>query len=168
CIGDRYRIGSAEFEVTQPRVTCYRVGIRMNEPRLPALLVAHHRPGFYFRVLQAGEVGAGADIVRSRRCSNKIRAPKLWQEIRDSPMRNNRQHGPDFDRCESRVFTRRAIASLPSFWSQSMGSFFLSARRVSLSFCACISTRTTPRSFAAIRCLMRLQPTISASASKTN
>ncbi len=64
CIGDRYRIGSAVFEVTQPRVTCYRVGIRMNEPRMPALLVAHHRPGFYFRVLQEGEVGAGDDIVK--------------------------------------------------------------------------------------------------------
>jgi ferredoxin-NADP reductase len=64
CIGDRYRIGGAEFEVTQPRVTCYRVGIRMNEPRMPALLVEHHRPGFYFRVLQEGEVGAGDDIVK--------------------------------------------------------------------------------------------------------
>ena len=64
CIGDRYRIGGAVFEVTQPRVTCYRVGIRMNEPRMAALLVAHHRPGFYFRVLQEGEVGAGDDIVK--------------------------------------------------------------------------------------------------------
>ncbi len=64
CIGDRYRIGSAEFEVTQPRVTCYRVGIRVNEPRMAALLVAHHRPGFYFRVLQEGEIGAGDDIVK--------------------------------------------------------------------------------------------------------
>jgi ferredoxin-NADP reductase/MOSC domain-containing protein YiiM len=64
CIGDRYRIGGAVFEVTQPRVTCYRVGIRMNEPRMPALLVAHRRPGFYFRVLQEGEVGAGDDIVK--------------------------------------------------------------------------------------------------------
>lgn len=64
CIGDRYRIGSAIFEVTQPRVTCYRVGIRMNEPRMAALLVAHHRSGFYFRVLQEGEVGAGDDIVK--------------------------------------------------------------------------------------------------------
>src|SRR6202140_3210202 len=64
CIGDRYRIGGAEFEVTQPRVTCYRVGIRMNEPRMAALLVAHHRPGFYFRVLQEGEVGASDDIVK--------------------------------------------------------------------------------------------------------
>src|SRR5215472_11345519 len=64
CIGDRYRIGDAVFEVTQPRVTCYRVGIRMNEPRMPALLVAHRRPGFYFRVLQEGQVGAGDDIVK--------------------------------------------------------------------------------------------------------
>jgi ferredoxin-NADP reductase/MOSC domain-containing protein YiiM len=64
CIGDRYRIGDVIFEVTQPRVTCYRVGIRMNEPRMPALLVAHHRPGFYFRVLREGEVGANDDIVK--------------------------------------------------------------------------------------------------------
>lgn len=64
CIGDRYQIGDAVFEVTQPRVTCYRVGIRMSEPRMPALLVAHHRPGFYFRVLQEGEVGAVDEIVK--------------------------------------------------------------------------------------------------------
>ena len=64
CIGDRYRIGSALFEVTQPRVTCYRVGIRMNEPRMAALLVSHHRPGFYFRVLEEGDVGAGDEIVK--------------------------------------------------------------------------------------------------------
>ena len=64
CIGDRYRIGEAEFEVTQPRVTCYRVGIRMNDPRMPALLVSHHRPGFYFRVLREGPVQAGDEIVK--------------------------------------------------------------------------------------------------------
>ena len=64
CIGDRYRIGGALFEVTQPRVTCYRVGIRMDEPRMASLLVAHQRPGFYFRVLEEGEVGAGDEIVR--------------------------------------------------------------------------------------------------------
>ncbi|HEX4508030.1 MAG TPA: MOSC and FAD-binding oxidoreductase domain-containing protein [Alphaproteobacteria bacterium] len=64
CIGDRYRIGGAVFEVTQPRVTCYRVGIRMNEPQMAALLVAHGRPGFYFRVLEEGEVEAGDAIER--------------------------------------------------------------------------------------------------------
>ncbi len=64
CIGDRYRIGSATFEVTQPRVTCYRVGIRMEDPRIPALLVSQHRPGFYFRVLEEGEVQAGDEILK--------------------------------------------------------------------------------------------------------
>jgi ferredoxin-NADP reductase/MOSC domain-containing protein YiiM len=64
CIGDRYRIGGALFEVTQPRVTCYRVGIRMNEPQMPALLVARGRPGFYLRVLKEGEVEAGDEIVQ--------------------------------------------------------------------------------------------------------
>jgi len=65
CIGDRYRVGGALFEVTQPRVTCYRVGIRMNEPQMAALLVAHGRPGFYFRVLEEGEVEAGDEIVQT-------------------------------------------------------------------------------------------------------
>ena len=64
CIGDRYRIGGALFEVTQPRVTCYRVGIRMDEPAMPSLLVAHHRPGFYLRVLEEGPVEAGDVIVK--------------------------------------------------------------------------------------------------------
>ncbi|HEY0574944.1 MAG TPA: MOSC domain-containing protein [Pseudonocardia sp.] len=64
CIGDRYRIGEAEFEVTQPRVTCFRVGMRLGEPDLPALLVAHHRPGFYLRVLAEGQVAAGDEIVK--------------------------------------------------------------------------------------------------------
>jgi len=64
CVGDRYRIGNALFEVAQPRVTCYRVGIRMNEPRMPALLTSSGRPGFYFRVLEEGAVCAGDEIVK--------------------------------------------------------------------------------------------------------
>ena len=64
CIGDRFQIGTALFEVTQPRVTCFRVGIRMNEPRMAALLTSSGRPGFYFRVLREGEVGAGDEIVK--------------------------------------------------------------------------------------------------------
>jgi len=72
CIGDRYRIGSALFEVTQPRVTCYRVGIRTNEPRMPALLTSRGRPGFYFRVLQEGEVGAGDEITKVGEASERM------------------------------------------------------------------------------------------------
>jgi ferredoxin-NADP reductase/MOSC domain-containing protein YiiM len=64
CIGDRYRIGEALFEVSQPRVTCYRIGLRMDEPRMAALLVSNGRPGFYLRVLEEGLVGAGDEIVK--------------------------------------------------------------------------------------------------------
>jgi ferredoxin-NADP reductase/MOSC domain-containing protein YiiM len=66
CIGDQYRIGEAEFEVTQPRVTCYRVGVRFGEPELPALLVSHHRPGFYMRVIREGQIQAGDDVVKTK------------------------------------------------------------------------------------------------------
>ena len=64
CIGDRYRIGQAVFEVSQPRVTCYRVGLRLGEPQMAALLVSHHRPGFYFRVITEGQIESGQDIVK--------------------------------------------------------------------------------------------------------
>jgi len=64
CVGDRYAIGSARFEVTQPRVTCFKVGIRLDEPRMPALLTGHGRPGFYLRVTEEGEVGASDEIVK--------------------------------------------------------------------------------------------------------
>ncbi|MZD08861.1 MOSC domain-containing protein, partial [Streptomyces sp. SID5785] len=66
CIGDRYAIGETEFEVSQPRVTCYRVGLRLGAPELPSLLVRHHRPGFYLRVLREGRIEAGAEIVKTR------------------------------------------------------------------------------------------------------
>jgi ferredoxin-NADP reductase/MOSC domain-containing protein YiiM len=64
CIGDRYQIGQAVFEVSQPRVTCYRVGLRLGEPRMAALLVSHRRPGFYFRVITEGQIEAGQEIVK--------------------------------------------------------------------------------------------------------
>ena len=72
CIGDRYRIGTALFEVTQPRVTCYRVGIRMNEPQMAALLTSSGRPGFYLRVLEEGEVGAGDPILLIARGAERM------------------------------------------------------------------------------------------------
>jgi ferredoxin-NADP reductase/MOSC domain-containing protein YiiM len=77
CIGDRYRIGSALFEVTQPRVTCYRVGIRLNEPRMPALLTGSGRPGFYLRVLEEGDVGAGDAIVRAGAATERMTVAEI-------------------------------------------------------------------------------------------
>ena len=125
CIGDRYQIGGAVFEVTQPRVTCFRVGIRMNDPQMPALLVSHHRPGFYFRVLTEGAVQAGQEIIKvasgpegmtvaemdallylpghpRQQVLRALRIPALsggwkasFQEMLDQPGRGRRQRGPD-------------------------------------------------------------------------
>jgi ferredoxin-NADP reductase/MOSC domain-containing protein YiiM len=64
CIGDRFRVGGALLEVTQPRVTCYRVGLRLQEPQMPSLLVSHKRPGFYCRVIEEGLIGAGDAITK--------------------------------------------------------------------------------------------------------
>jgi ferredoxin-NADP reductase/MOSC domain-containing protein YiiM len=95
-IGDRFRIGGGVFEVTQPRVTCYRVGIRMSEPRMAALLVAHRRPGFYLRVLEEGEVGAGDEIVRVANgperltvaeCDALLYLPGATQEVLERALR---------------------------------------------------------------------------------
>jgi len=77
CIGDRFQIGSAQFEVTQPRVTCYRVGIRMNEPRMPALLTSSGRPGFYLRVLREGEVGSGDEIVKVGEAKDRMTVAEI-------------------------------------------------------------------------------------------
>src|ERR1700758_1791689 len=108
CIGDRYQIGSALFEVTQPRVTCYRVGIRMNEPRMAALLTSSGRPGFYFRVIQEGEVGVGDDIVKV----GEAKEPMTVAEI------NALLYSPDHPR--DRLERALRIRALSSGWR---GSF---------------------------------------------
>ncbi len=58
-IGDVFRVGDAEVEVTQPRVPCYKLGIKMQLPDFPKMFLSSNRVGFYLRVVQEGEVGAG-------------------------------------------------------------------------------------------------------------
>ncbi len=107
CIGDRYRIGEAEFEVTQPRVTCFRVAMRLEEPALPSLLVANHRPGFYLRVLREGHVRAGDSIVLSRRGPHSMTVAEI-DALLYLP-------GHEADRLRSAV----DIAALSPGWHQS-------------------------------------------------
>jgi MOSC domain-containing protein YiiM len=61
-IGDRFRLGSAEFLVTQPRMPCYKLGIRFGRPDILKRFLQSGRTGFYFSVAQEGEVGAGDSI----------------------------------------------------------------------------------------------------------
>ena len=63
-VGDIFRIGTARLQVTQPRIPCYKLGIRMDEgPDFPKRFLLSGRLGFYFRVLEEGELGAGDAIV---------------------------------------------------------------------------------------------------------
>ena len=117
CIGDRFRIGSARFEVTQPRVTCYRVGIRMNEPRMPALLTSSGRPGFYLRVLQPGDVGAGDDIVKEAVANERM---TMRRSTRSSIRRNHPR-----DRLERAL----RIDALSPGWRSSFESLLQSRQR---------------------------------------
>lgn len=107
CIGDRYQIADALFEVSQPRVTCYRVGIRLNEPRMPALLTSSGRPGFYFRVLREGEVGAGDGIVKVGEAKERMSVADI-NALLYSP-----DHAPD------RLERALRIEALASGWRKS-------------------------------------------------
>jgi MOSC domain-containing protein YiiM len=61
-IGDRFRVGSAEFVATQPRMPCYKLGIRFGRPDIVKRFLQSGRTGFYFAMTLEGEVGAGDPI----------------------------------------------------------------------------------------------------------
>ena len=107
CIGDRYQIGDALFEVTQPRVTCYRLGIRLNEPRMAALLVSSGRPGFYLRVLKEGDVGADDPIVKVGEAKERMTVAEI------SALLYLPGHSPD------KLKRARSIAALSAGWRSS-------------------------------------------------
>ncbi len=113
-IGDRYAIGSALFEVTQPRVTCYRVGIRMNEPRMASLLTSSGRPGFYFRVLKEGEVGAGDEIVKVEEGQERMSVAEV----------NGLLYSPQHPR--DRLERASQIAALSAGWRKSFAALLQS------------------------------------------
>ena len=71
-IGDRFRIGSAEVTVTEPRMPCYKLGIRFGRADIVERFLAGGRPGFYFSVQREGEVGAGDEIELIGRDENRV------------------------------------------------------------------------------------------------
>ncbi|MGE5537359.1 MAG: MOSC domain-containing protein [Gemmatimonas sp.] len=71
-VGDRFRIGAAEFEVTQPRVPCYKLGIHMGDERFPAAFAKALRVGFYLRVIAPGAVTAGDAVVRTHTATTPL------------------------------------------------------------------------------------------------
>jgi MOSC domain-containing protein YiiM len=76
-IGDRFRVGSAEFVVTQPRMPCFKLGIRFGQPDIIKRFLHSGRNGFYFAVVQEGEVGAGDAIELLARDQNGITVAEI-------------------------------------------------------------------------------------------
>jgi MOSC domain-containing protein YiiM len=62
-VGERWEVGSTLLEVSQPRVPCWKLGLRMNDPAFPPIFAAAGRPGAYLRIIREGDIGAG-DAVR--------------------------------------------------------------------------------------------------------
>ena len=78
-IGDRFRIGSAEFIVTQPRMPCYKLGIKFGRSDIVQKFLASERSGFYFAVLKEGEVGVGDPIERMEKSERSVRVSDITQ-----------------------------------------------------------------------------------------
>jgi MOSC domain-containing protein YiiM len=61
-IGEHWKIGSAEFEVAEPRIPCYKLGLKLNDPAFPAAFAKALRPGAYLRIIKEGELGASDSV----------------------------------------------------------------------------------------------------------
>lgn len=71
-VGDRFRVGSAEVKVTQPRMPCYKLGIKFGRPDILKRFLKSGRTGFYFSVEREGEVGAGDRVELLSRDENNV------------------------------------------------------------------------------------------------
>jgi MOSC domain-containing protein YiiM len=103
-IGDKFRIGAAELMVTQPRMPCYKLGIRFGRTDIIRRFLASERTGFYFSVLQEGEVGAGDEIQLIEKNTSGVRVVDV-----------TRLYGSEKDNVD---LMQRAIATeaLPESW----------------------------------------------------
>jgi len=79
-LGDIFRVGGALLQVTQPRYPCFKLGIKMGDPDFPRRFLASGRTGFYLRVLEEGEVGAG-DAVELVEQSDALTVRALWHLV---------------------------------------------------------------------------------------
>ena len=71
-IGDQYQIGSSRLVVTQPRMPCYKLGIKFGRMDILEKFVNSQRPGIYYKVLEEGELGAGDNIKLLYRDKNNV------------------------------------------------------------------------------------------------
>jgi MOSC domain-containing protein YiiM len=78
-IGERWEVGSALLEVSQPRIPCFKLGARMNDPDFPPRFAAAGRPGAYLRILEEGDVGAGDSVRVMHRPAHGVTVAEVSQ-----------------------------------------------------------------------------------------
>ena len=78
-IGDKFRVGSAVVMVTEPRMPCYKLGIKFGRSDIVQKFLASERCGFYFAVLKEGEVGVGDPIERMEKSERSVRVSDITQ-----------------------------------------------------------------------------------------
>ncbi len=86
-IGDKFRVGSAIVMVTEPRLPCYKLGIKFGRSDIVKRFLASERTGFYFAVLEEGEVGAGDRIELIEESQNSVRVSvitRLYRREKDN------------------------------------------------------------------------------------
>jgi MOSC domain-containing protein YiiM len=81
CVGDVHRIGSALLQVCQPRQPCFKLALYYDDPHMPRAMVKSGRSGWYYRVLEPGEVGAGDAVILHRRPHSDFAFARLLQII---------------------------------------------------------------------------------------
>jgi MOSC domain-containing protein YiiM len=78
CIGDKLEIGSARFCISQPRVPCFKLGLRLEDPNMPRRFAQSLRTGFYLQVLREGRVQAGDAVVLGERGYRRLAVRTLF------------------------------------------------------------------------------------------
>jgi MOSC domain-containing protein YiiM len=99
-VGERWRIGSAVLEVAQPRLPCFKLGIRLGDPGFPKRFLRAARTGMYLRVVQEGDVAAGDSVRVAERPAHGITIGNMVEALRDP----------------GRAMALRAVPGLPGFW----------------------------------------------------
>ncbi|MEO5818501.1 MAG: MOSC domain-containing protein [Gemmatimonadaceae bacterium] len=82
-VGDQWRVGSTLLEVAQPRLPCFKLGIRMGDPRFPKRFQIAARMGAYLRVIEEGDVGAGDEILVVHRHDGGVTLREMVEALRD-------------------------------------------------------------------------------------
>jgi MOSC domain-containing protein YiiM len=78
-VGERWTVGTAVLEVSEPRLPCWKLGLRMGDPRFPQQFTSAQRPGTYLRIIDAGEIGAGDTVRVVARPDHGLAVGDIWR-----------------------------------------------------------------------------------------